>query len=515
MGMPVPQSPKNSVLEFAPRDVLRLPDRRECERLVAAWQAEYPAFAKLIARQVPPTKALRFFGLKLWGEGQAELAAHFLVTAVALSPDEAAPWSDLAGACYAAGRRADAAAAMAASLERNPDQPRGHMLLAMVHNDEQDFAAAETAYRRALALDPSLTDASFGLGLLCFRRRRFEEAAIHMRTAIGQGNETLAAWACLGQALYLLGDFVGAAAAFATQASHQPVEPMLVQKLALCRFIEAVITRPVEEALERYRATAGPYAEDINKMTLRAFQALSGYGHREAALKLGRARQQWAKDDPVERYLLAALAGENVERAPDDYLVAYFNEFADGFDQTLIEVLEYRVPEKLSALVRGTGRASGRILDLGCGTGLAAPLLRELGSELIGVDISPRMLEKARARKLYDRLEQAEFVSSLASGKEAIDLIFASDAFVYFGDLGKLVDNAASVLESKGLLAFNIETTDDSDFKVLPSGRFAHRVAYVEALAARDFTVLQMSRTTLRLEASRPVAGALFLLEKR
>ena len=86
---------------------------------------------------------------------------------------------------------------------------------------------------------------------------------------------------------------------------------------------------------------------------------------------------------------------------------------------------------------------------------------------------------------------------------------------MYFGDLGKLVDNAASVLESKGLLAFNIETTDDSDFKVLPSGRFAHRVAYVEALAARDFTVLQMSRTTLRLEASRPVAGALFLLEKR
>src|SRR5262249_15058029 len=144
-----------------------------------------------------------------------------------------------------------------------------------------------------------------------------------------------------------------------------------------------------------------------------AFQLLSGYGHREAALRLGRARRQWMKDDPVERYLLAALAREKVTRAPEDYLIAHFDGFADAFDQTLVEVLGYHVPQPLAALVQGTGRHFRRMLDLGCGTGLAGPLLRKLGAELMGVDISPRMLEKARARGAYDRLDQAEFTSFL------------------------------------------------------------------------------------------------------
>src|SRR4029077_10265030 len=104
----------------------------------------------------------------------------------------------------------------------------------------------------------------------------------------------------LGQALYLLGDFPAAAEAFATQAMNEPAEPAIVQKLALCRLIEAVIAGPVEPALELYRLTAGAHAEDIVKVTQRAFQLLSGYGHRDAARKLGSARRQWIKDDPVE-----------------------------------------------------------------------------------------------------------------------------------------------------------------------------------------------------------------------
>ncbi|MFI4995996.1 MAG: tetratricopeptide repeat protein, partial [Hyphomicrobiales bacterium] len=207
---------------FHPPAALALPTFGEIEDSIALWSERDPRLAALFAQGAPPVKALRFFGLKLWEEGRNDFAVEVLLAAASLAPGEAVLWNDIAGACYAASRREDAAASMTASLARNGAQPRGWLFLAMIHNDGQEFAAAEQAYLQALALDPGLADASFGLGLLCFRQRRFEEAVTRMRKAISQGNETLAARACLGQALYLLGDFSAAAEAFAMQASLSP-----------------------------------------------------------------------------------------------------------------------------------------------------------------------------------------------------------------------------------------------------------------------------------------------------
>ena len=82
------------------------------------------------------------------------------------------------------------------------------------------------------------------------------------------------------------------------------------------------------------------------------------------------------RSDPIQRYLFDAVAGEKLDRAPSDYLVAYFDRFADTFDKQLVEVLGYDVPEKLSSMVEGYGGRLPRVLDLGCGTGLAGPRLR-------------------------------------------------------------------------------------------------------------------------------------------
>ena len=60
------------------------------------------------------------------------------------------------------------------------------------------------------------------------------------------------------------------------------------------------------------------------------------------------------QDDPIQRYLLDAVAGEKLDRAPRDYLVAYFDRFAESFDKQLVDVLGYDVPEKLARLVAAT-----------------------------------------------------------------------------------------------------------------------------------------------------------------
>jgi SAM-dependent methyltransferase len=48
------------------------------------------------------------------------------------------------------------------------------------------------------------------------------------------------------------------------------------------------------------------------------------------------------------------------------------------------------------ALERLLGRGSGRLLDLGCGTGVALPVLQRLGWSVVGVDVSEEMLARAR-----------------------------------------------------------------------------------------------------------------------
>ncbi len=50
------------------------------------------------------------------------------------------------------------------------------------------------------------------------------------------------------------------------------------------------------------------------------------------------------------------------------------------------------------------GKARGRVLELGVGTGLNLPLYPK-GTEVIGVDLSERMLEKARRKKSKAKVE--------------------------------------------------------------------------------------------------------------
>jgi SAM-dependent methyltransferase len=55
-------------------------------------------------------------------------------------------------------------------------------------------------------------------------------------------------------------------------------------------------------------------------------------------------------------------------------------------------------PAEVDALERLLGRGSGRLLDLGCGTGVAIPVLERLGWSVVGVDVSEEMLDRARTR---------------------------------------------------------------------------------------------------------------------
>jgi predicted TPR repeat methyltransferase len=493
---------------------LAFPTTEQVMSRLTAWRVQYPALEALLMRYGAVPLALRHLGLSLWQTRDLEGATPILIGAAVLSPDEAPFWSSVGGVLFACGNNAPAAACLRRALDLDPSKANDWLLLASALNGEPDRGPAEHAFLRASELDPNLSDAALGLGLLYMQTRRFAEAA-HYLGVVASKSDNASVQSCLGQVLSNLGDFGAAATAFGAAVRYRPDDADLRQKWGQARFIETLAQNAsFEEGVAAYEAAAGHRARDPERLMRDGFHLLGGYGHVEAAIRLGERRDRENPGDPIVQYLLRALRGEPALRAPDDYISVYFDKFADTFDNQLVEVLGYRGHEQLNALVARRHRTFNRILDLGCGTGLAGPLLKKPGTHLTGIDLSPGMLRKAEDRAVYDELIVAEAVDYLACQTHAFDLIFAADVLIYIGDLGPLLRNAAGVIAPGSLLAFSIETTSERPYAFLPSGRFAHHTLDLEDLARGAFKMIEMEATTIRLEANQPVAGAFLLYER-
>jgi predicted TPR repeat methyltransferase len=229
------------------------------------------------------------------------------------------------------------------------------------------------------------------------------------------------------------------------------------------------------------------------------------------------ARRALALDpgDEELRHLAAALGGEAPERAADGYVAQSFDRLAGDFERRLRDELDYRVPEHMAALladlrdVVGSGRD---VIDLGCGTGLCAPVLRPYAAHLAGVDLSPGMLEQARATGLYDRLVTGEITSQLESSPAAYDLIAAGDVLIYFGDLGPVFAAAAGALRPGGLFVFSVEKGDDGH-ELQTTGRWRHGPRALAAAAVHGLRELERRDVATRLEHGSPVPGYLVAMQ--
>ncbi|CAM9985373.1 unnamed protein product [Ectocarpus sp. 6 AP-2014] len=110
--------------------------------------------------------------------------------------------------------------------------------------------------------------------------------------------------------------------------------------------------------------------------------------------------------------------------APREYVVGLYNSYAETFDSHLQGALEYRTPTVIVESLRRLfpGRRWDRCLDLGCGTGLSGRAASSVCRRLVGVDLSPAMVLRAREKRVYHRLlvgEVTETVRRLSSRSES------------------------------------------------------------------------------------------------
>jgi len=200
-------------------------------------------------------------------------------------------------------------------------------------------------------------------------------------------------------------------------------------------------------------------------------------------------------------------AGAQPDAVPPAFVEALFDQYADSFEESLVEKLDYRVPSLLTDAIMRLGRGCfGLCVDLGCGTGLMGEHLRAVTGKLEGVDISGGMLKRAGAKNIYDRLVHAD-LNDYAMPTGA-DLVTAADVFIYVGALDTLIGGIAAALPMDGVLAFSVERHGGpEDMALRRSRRFAHSETYVRALLEPAFRIASIERATIRMDAGEPVEG--------
>lgn len=258
-----------------------------------------------------------------------------------------------------------------------------------------------------------------------------------------------------------------------------------------------------------------------------------------AAYQFNKAAQYDALHVGAQNALVLVTADASFGMSTDVKKVeALFEDYASDFESSLVDELGYNAFHRMR---RGFDRALAQeneakdkkflTIDVGCGTGLAGVEFRNISQTLIGVDLSPSIIEHAKKKRpgLYDSFQTGDIKPILRDyANQPISLFVAADTLIYFNDLTDLFASMKAGIEEGGYAVFSLENVSEESearlnaivpqwrWQLTPSGRVAHRKEYVEDIAtASGFqTILYDKLDNFRVEKGEGVRGHLFVLRK-
>lgn len=143
---------------------------------------------------------------------------------------------------------------------------------------------------------------------------------------------------------------------------------------------------------------------------------------------------------------------QRIDDKPDLY-----DDWAATYDNDLIEDLGYVADaETCRILLSIITDRNARILDAGCGTGLAGRRLMEAGcTNIHGNDYSSKMLDKARATGAYLTLEQHDLTQPVVT-TEPFDAAISVGVFAFSVPSVEHLVNITSALKPGGLALITV-----------------------------------------------------------
>lgn len=374
-------------------------------------------------------------------------------------------------------------------------------------------AEAATLYMEIVRELPDADQVVYNLGLAQYELSAFSEAAASFRRAVRLNPNDPDCWFNLGLACKNCQMYAEAETAYHAALKLRPDDVEIYYNLA-CAYKDEGRDDEAISYYEKALRIQGGYTAAINNLAYLYHRQ----GKYEKAGLLYERLLKLKPDHSAARYMLAALKGAGESAPPVEYVQGLFDQYSESFESHLVEELEYRAPQLLWTLfLQHCGdKTFACALDLGCGTGLAGEIFRPACQQLIGMDLSPKMVSLAADKEIYDRLAVGEAIAFLESASDVFDLVLAADVLSYLGALEPLFSAVADRISAGGVFCFSVEKLiGDSDWALQRTGRYAHSPSYIEGAAGGTGWVVDGSQEgRLRLEQGQWLEGLVYLFRK-
>ncbi len=340
------------------------------------------------------------------------------------------------------------------------------LIATMVNNGNMDQAVALSEQLRVAAPDhPDILYVSAGI---CWKAGDPDQAiAIQKRlVAVQSGAATHHE-----RLIYFLretGDISGALAATQTGVRECPSNPTLINACGMLQ----LNTGDLQGSHQTFEKAIQLFPENLT-----AHQNLS-----LVLLAEGRA------EDAVNAFSRGVTPLEPVKLRANNQEQKHLSKTYDGLAECYdTNDLQRSWGQQTAQVIRkaiGQGNL-GDVLDLCCGTGSVGAAITAQANHLTGIDLSPGMLDKAKARNVYDELIVADINTALLSIKRSFLTVTCSVALYHWADLGPFFYAAARVLAPGGHLIFSVDPVNDElDIGQSAPGEYAHSRAYIRRVTA-------------------------------
>ena len=430
-------------------------------------------------------------------------------------------------------------------LEIEPTQLDANNNLGVLLQSSNRLEEAEKSYKKAIELKPDYAEAHYNLGNTLNNLKKFEEAEKSYKKAIELKPDYLSAHQNLGITFNKLGHLEKAKECYEKVIEINPNYPVSHNNLgniqkdlgrldeAEASYRKAILLKPdlaeahnnlgaIMNKLERLEEAEVSYrkAIELKPDYAGAHTNLGGLlvklNKLEEAETFFKKAIEFKPDYEEAKHLLSALTGKTTNSAPRKYIENLFDDYAENFENSLVNTLEYNTPNKIIEMIidKNPNIQLGSVLDLGCGTGLIGDEIKKYCSNLEGVDLSKQMLKIASTKNIYDKLEHKDIVKYLSTENLDFNYFISTDVLVYVGELSKIFRLIKSRNKSKGKFVFSTEHTDRDGFFLEKSGRYSHSKKYIESLCLEfGYKLCHFETINLRKDKGKFIIGGLYFLD--
>lgn len=370
-------------------------------------------------------------------------------------------------------------------LKENPDLGILYLYKGNALREKGDLDGALSAYRWAIMYDPNDAAARTNYAAVLYSLKDYVGALNAADAAIMMEPDFPDAYLISGNVLSLLG--------FPEQAMyayHHAFE-FTPNNIVLGAYVAELYSKQdePEEAFNLLMRLLTDHPKNA-ALHLQMAVALAFFMQNGVQLKVVddyvKRWQSSFEHNPFVREIAPALLQHNMGYTPLtlERLQAAFDDMAPIYDEanqddaiTFINMLENALRPVYE------GQENLRVLDIGCGTGLGAYPMREYTKQgqLIGVDLSQKLLEIARAKNIYLRTEMSDVLYFIEQEKASFDALIASESVPFFKDLEQAFAAFNKALKVGGYFFFSVKrnSLNNDDVVLYPQYNYIFSESYV------------------------------------